>query len=408
MDEDDLATAQTVDDGAGQATVDIAVAGASAGRPLNTQTLQSTVLPRVEVVEGVPRLVREARPRFSVLEKLGEGGVGEVLKAHDGDIGRDVAIKRLRTANETGVARFVEEMRVTGALDHPNVVPIHDVGVDADGEYFFVMRHVRGETLENIISRLAAGDAETHRRFGVERRVDIFRGVLEAIAYAHSRGIIHRDIKPANIMVGPYGEVVVMDWGIAKPIRHEVDLAQLGVDPDESPPDTVERAFQTQAGALVGTPAYMAPEQVRGQPVDERTDVYALTVMLHEMLYLEHYLATEKSLVAVCNGVVNTHPPNRLVTGHPLQPAVPADLYWIIQKGMKKDPDERFQSVQEMLDRLDRRNEGEVIVQCPSTFSRRVLNDLVRTLDRRPKTFLASASLFVVAFIALVVAAIVR
>ena len=107
------------------------------------------------------------------------------------------------------LARFVEEIRTTGGLEHPNIVPIHDVGLDEKGRYYFIMKYVDGETLESILARLRAGDRETHARYGFERRVEIFKGVLEAIAYAHARGYIHRDIKPANIMVGAFGEVLV-------------------------------------------------------------------------------------------------------------------------------------------------------------------------------------------------------
>src|SRR5262249_26554491 len=161
--------------------------------------------------------------------------------------------------------RFVEEIRTIGRLEHPNIVPIHDVGVDERGDYYFVMKFVDGETLESIIDKLAAGDRAYHAKFGFERRVQIFLALLEAVRFAHTRGIVHRDIKPANVMVGAYGEVVLMDWGIAKSLHGDSV-------PEETPRPLVHASgsrrgtlFETQLGQLVGTPAYMSPEQARGE-----------------------------------------------------------------------------------------------------------------------------------------------
>lgn len=400
MNDDQFALAQTVDDGAGRTTA----------QSDGAFTLQSSVLPRVTLVDGMPTFSSQHRPRFVFAEQLGEGGVGKVVRAHDEDIGRSVAIKRLRdgtSASTTSVARFVEEMRVTGGLDHPNVVPVHDVGVDAQGDFFFVMRHVRGETLESILGRLAADDPETHRLYGVERRVEIFKSVLEAIAYAHSRGIVHRDIKPANIMVGPFGEVVVMDWGVAKSLHQDDDLARLGDAQAAADGEGLERAFQTQAGALVGTPLYMAPEQVRAQPVDARTDIYALSVVFHEMLYLEHYLASKTNLVDVCYGVV--HEPLQWTrrTASSLQATVPAELYWFVELGMRKEPEHRYQSVQEMIDRLERRAAGDIDVQCPYTATRSLTYRLVRLSDRHPGALMIAGVLIILLLLAAIGAVII-
>ena len=174
-----------------------------------------------------------------------------------------MAVKRpgANTGEAGSIARFVEEVRTVGQIKHPNIVPIHDVGVDEEGQYFFVMKYVEGETLETIIEKRAAGDPQYHRRYTQERRVEIFLGILDAIHYAHARGFIHRDIKPANIMVGPYGEVVVMDWGLAKRVKADTSLALPANDPP-APLDTGKDLYRTRAGTLLGTPAYMSPEQV--------------------------------------------------------------------------------------------------------------------------------------------------
>jgi serine/threonine-protein kinase len=181
---------------------------------------RSTVLPRVESTTGRLQIVTSDRHRYEELRMLGEGGMGEVLAARDNDIERTVAVKRLKPGVQAAstLARFVDEIRTVGRLEHPNIMPIHDVGVDEQGQYYFVMKYLDGETLENIIEKLRDGDPVYLRRYPFERRVELFVGILEAIAYAHGHHIIHRDIKPANIMVGPYGEVMVMDWGLAKPI----------------------------------------------------------------------------------------------------------------------------------------------------------------------------------------------
>jgi len=380
---------------------------AMAGSPTSSLD-QTTVLPRVEL-EGVrARVVVHSRRRYETLSKLGEGGVGEVMCAQDHDIGRRVAIKRLRARMKSpmALARFVEEIRTTGRLEHPNVVPIHDVGVDDAGDFYFVMKRVDGETLESVIAKLAAGDPEYHRRYGYERRVEIFKGVLEALNLAHSEGIIHRDIKPANIMVGAFGEVVLMDWGLAKSLRDESpDLAKAlaeeedsADDPGEAPeatpvaaPDASPKAqtesnrmFETQAGALLGTPAYMAPEQADGKPADERSDIYALGVMFHELLTLKHYLSDNTSVAQVLASIADTPVPLASFVKSPHQGAVPADLTHFVKASVAKDPAERYQSVQAMLDRLDRRAEGDIPIQCPMTAIKSTTFRFTKLLDSHP------------------------
>jgi serine/threonine-protein kinase len=360
-------------------------------------SVRTTVLPRVEVVNAEPRIVANPRPRFHLLRKLGEGGHGEVTSVRDNDIGRDVAVKRLHTSvKSTALAlRFAEEVRIVGQLEHPNIVPIHDVGVDENDDYYFVMKHVDGETLEDIIEKLAAGDAQYHARYGVERRVQIFGALLEAVAFAHTKGIVHRDIKPANVMVGAFGEVVLMDWGIAKRRQESPAPADLGPAAPHTDPVTTGRRgtlFETRIGELVGTPAYMSPEQARGAAVDERSDVYSLCIVLQELLSLTHPLASKTTLGDMIHGVQHEPVPFATLVAHPHQPPAPAELGHFIQKGVAKDPAQRFQSVSEMIDRLARREEGSFPIQCPLTFSKRILGTMKRFVDRHP--YLASVALF--------------
>ncbi len=351
---------------------------------------RNTVLPKVDRTQGTPKLIVAGKNRFEVRGRLGEGGVGEVLLAVDHDIGRKVAIKKIRPDRQSQGAflRFVQEIQTIGRLEHPNIIPIHDVGRDEHGEYYFVMKYVDGETLETIISRLRAGDPEYHKRYTFERRVQIFHQVLEAVAFAHSRAVIHRDIKPANIMVARYGEVLLLDWGIAR--ADGVEIQSEGGDDGVSSGD---RLTHTRAGALLGTPGYMAPEQARGESVDERADVYALSVLLHELLTLHHYLEDQETLDEVLDGVQNTPVPLAMMVKDAHQSPVPMDLSWFIRQGVYKDPSQRYQSVEEMIERLERRAEGDVPVECHITFTKKGLGAVMGLVDRHP--MIASVAMMV-------------
>jgi serine/threonine-protein kinase len=353
-----------------------------------TTLVRTTVLPRVEMHGPEPRLVVDNRRRFEAVRKLGEGGLGEVTGARDNDIGREVAVKRLRAEVKSPAAalRFAEEVRTIGRLEHPNIIPIHDVGVDEHGDYYFVMKYVDGETLESIIDKLAAGDSTYHARYSFERRVQIFQGVLEAVAFAHSKGIVHRDIKPANVMIGAYGEVVLMDWGIAKNTRGEVAPSIGGPMPTHTLSTHARRGtlFETRVGELVGTPAYMSPEQARGAAIDERSDIYALSLLFHELLCLKHPLADKRTIEEMLHAVQHEPVPMAGLVSHPHQPLPPQELGWFVHKGLSKDPAHRYQSVDEMLDRLARRAEGTFPIQCPVTFSKRIVGGVTKFIDRHP------------------------
>jgi len=360
--------------------------GSATIRP--TAATRFTVLPEVAISEGEWRWVTTSRSRFLVERALGEGGAGEVLLATDQDIGRQVALKRIRTEIQSpeALARFIQEIRTVGRLEHPNIIPIHDVGIDEQGGYYFVMKYVRGETLEDVIARLRSGDPGALVQWPVERRVQVFRGLCEAVAHAHENGFVHRDIKPANVMVGPHGEVLLMDWGIARQQRQEADPEQqvLGEDRDEIAGDARASWFRTRVGALIGTPAYMAPEQAQGKPAEPRSDVYALCVLFYELLTLRHYLEDKQSLTEVLEGVIREEAPMASFVPQKHQPPVPPELGWFLKKGMQKEPRDRFQSVEEMIRRLDLRAQGVFPIQCHLTFVKRLNLGFSRFLDRHP------------------------
>jgi serine/threonine-protein kinase len=234
--------------------------------------------------------------RYVPGRRLGAGGMGEVVLATDAQIGRDVAIKRMRVAPTAGaVARFVREAKVQGRLDHPAIVPVHELGSDADGRPFFVMKRLTGTTLADILTKPGA--------YTRQRLLRAFADVCLAIEFAHNRGVIHRDLKPSNIMLGDFGEVYVLDWGVAR-IVGEID----DVDPTAA---SVPGAEATEAGALLGTPGYIAPELIRGEQVDPRADVYALGCILFEILAGESMLPRGREALVAALDPFNTRPSTR-------------------------------------------------------------------------------------------------
>jgi serine/threonine protein kinase len=371
--------------------IDTASTRPSAPRPV-TSTLSATsgygpsntTLPVVHWSETGAVLEVSTLPRYEQIELLGEGGMGEVLRARDNDIGRDVAVKRLRPdlQHPELFARFVEEVRTIGQLEHPNIVPIHDAGLDAQG-YFFVMKHVEGESLASLITRLDAGDLDAHIRWPIERRVDIVRKVLEALRYAHSRGVIHRDIKPANILVGPMGEVFLLDWGIAKRDRH--------TDPSHAPSDALGDTTHTRMGSVMGTPLYMSPEQARGAPADARSDIYSLCMTLYELATLKHPFAHIRDTATLLKAVQTMGIPHAATRRHKHQQSTSMDLSWVIKKGLSKDPAERYQSADELIRRFDDRAKGKVPIQCHITATKRLVYESLRLVDRFPAAFTLSA-----------------
>ena len=241
--------------------------------------------------------------KYEIVERLGQGGMGTVYRAYDRELAREVALKvvRLPESSPDTASRLMREARTLARLEHPGIVPVHDVGTLPDGRVFYAMKLVRGSPLD----ALPAGDLTDRLRI-VER-------ICEAIGFAHAHGVIHRDLKPQNVMVGPFGEVLVMDWGVAKLRGDSATLG--GAAPSTIRPD----APTTGDGVVLGTPGYMSPEQASGDsaPIDGRSDVFAIGAILRDL----------------CKGASDD------------STSIPRPLQAIITRAMAPEPAARYASV---------------------------------------------------------------
>ena len=229
---------------------------------------------------------------------VAKGGMGAILDAKESSLDRVVAMKvMLNNRSPEALARFLTEAKVTGQLEHPNIVPVHELGVDEKQQTFYTMKFVRGTTLRQVLEKLAKGDADTVKKYPLAHLLTILQKVCDAMAFAHSKGVIHRDLKPENIMLGDFGEVLVMDWGLAKVLGEiEIEVSASG-EAKFVPSETSTGTQNTLAGAVLGTLAYMAPEQAAGQveQMDARTDIYALGGILYHILAMRTAVSGKNS-----------------------------------------------------------------------------------------------------------------
>lgn len=312
--------------------------------------------PSIEAAEAQPELWGG---RIEVRGEVGRGAMGQVLLGFDTKLRREMALKVTHLPRgdipRQQLARFVEEAQVNAQLEHPNIVPVHDLGVDPQGRAYFSMKLVRGRSLEDILTARLNGDEATLAEFGLRRLLDVFLQVCLALEYAHARGVIHRDLKPANVMIGDFGEVAVMDWGVAKlkemaaGVSTEVDALAAEhefIDSLDGPPVSAPgpvtsvraemKAWQTHDGAVLGTPHYMSPEQARGLVVDERSDLYSLGAMLYEILCGQVPFDHEDPAVVVRRVILeNPKPPSSVTAG------VPSALETLVMRLLAKEPEDR-------------------------------------------------------------------
>ncbi|MDC0672853.1 WD40 repeat domain-containing serine/threonine protein kinase [Nannocystis radixulma] len=327
-------------------------------------------------------LPRVARDTYSVGHEVAQGGIGRVSQARDRRLDRPVAIKELLVWNERQEQRFVREALLTARLQHPAVVPIYEAARWPEGEPFYAMKLVSGRSLADLIARCES----------FTERLSLLPHVLtaaQAVAYAHSKQIIHRDLKPANVLVGEFGETVVIDWGLAK------DLAE-----DEPLAEATARAGQglTIDGAIMGTPSYMPPEQAIGLPVDARADVYALGAMLYHVLAAVppyHDAPSDRVLMDIVEA-----PPRPL---EQLVPQLSDELAAIVHKAMARDPAARYRTAADMAADLERFQTGRIV--AAHAYSTR---QLLQRYWRRHRAALSSTAAALVLVALVVLAAFVK
>jgi serine/threonine protein kinase/WD40 repeat protein len=301
--------------------------------------------------------------RYEVGGEIAKGGMGYVLAARQTAAGRTVAMKVMLDglqASDLHRTRFIEEAQITSQLEHPNIVPVHDVGVDDDGRPFYTMKLIHGITLKRIVQLLMEDAPVNAGRYALPALLTIFQKICDAMAFAHSRSVIHRDLKPGNIMVGRFGEVLVMDWGIAKLVEDKEERTDSAPATGDTSAVRLDRgedreSFMTLDGTVLGTPRYMAPEQARGEidALDARTDIFSLGVILYELLVLEIPFAGGRSnelLENVKNGRVmpigeRAGKDRKLL--HLPHGEVPESLAAVAMKALAFEPGDRYQTVQE-------------------------------------------------------------
>jgi serine/threonine protein kinase len=317
---------------------------------------------------------------YVVRREIARGGMGRILEAWDVRHGRPVAIKVLLRGGSAATRRFEREAGLTAKLQHPAIIPLYEAGLWSSGEPFFAMKLVSGRPLDRLI-------AEAKTRGERLALLPNLIAVTEALAYAHERRVVHRDLKPSNVLVGAFGETVVIDWGLAKRLDESADVAEADSETDSSADERGADGGLTLAGHALGTPSYMPPEQAKGDAVDERADVYALGALLYHLFAGEPpHLGTspEETLELVLAG-----PPRPLAVR---APDLPPDLVTLVEKALARDPADRYPSAKEMAEDLRRFAAGELV----SSHSYSVRSLLGRWVNRH-RAAVSVATLFLVA-----------
>jgi len=324
-----------------------------------------------------------AAARYEVLRRLGAGGMGEVLAARDRSLRRVVAYKRLlpeASGRASVLGRFVAEAQITSQLDHPNVVPIYGLELNEDGSLAYAMKMIEGVELADLLrdasraEAASAGGAAAPTSgappLDLSQRLEIFIKVCDAMSFAHSRGVLHRDLKPANVMVGRYGAVYVVDWGIARLMGARGGAHDPGDEGAEPATKDADDATRTRVGQALGTPAYMSPEQAQGRndELDATSDVFTLGLILQEVVTLQRARAGAGVVEVLLAAAEGTRNPIVHIGGRRVAP----ELHAIIAKATALAPAERYASVEELAADVRRYLKGEAVSARRDTWLQRV------------------------------------
>ena len=327
--------------------VDEAAAGATEAEIDPAQSFAHEIQGQLHASSEAPLIGSLIAGRFQCLREIGRGGMGVVYEVWDETVGRPLAMKVLRPRDSVG--RFRREAGVTARLAHPGVVGVQEFGTDGAGSTFFTMDLVEGWSFDQICRWTREGREE----WTVARSVDILRRVCDTLAYAHSRGVIHRDLKPTNVMVGSFGETYVMDWGLARVSRSEEHSSRRDPKVDTNSEASLRDPDVTLAGTVMGTPAFMPPEQAAGDVdvVDERSDVYAVGALLYTLLTgrRPYFDSESKRSSREIVGDVLRGPPESVST---IDPAAPPELVAICEKAMARQSTGRYESMEALREDL--------------------------------------------------------
>lgn len=309
------------------------------------------------------------------MERLGEGGMGTIYRVRDHRLGREAALKMINQGldDENMTRRFLREAEITARLVHPAIPPVHEAGLTVEGQLYILMRVIEGKTLTDTLQESEC--------LVLDRRklIEVLIRAAEAVAYAHTQGVVHRDLKPDNIMIGDFGEVMLMDWGIAKDLTAESGTSfEEILDTNRLDRDRLNSAGLTLAGAIVGTPGYMSPEQLESGEIDGQADVYSLGLILSEVLTGEPAITGQNTLEMIASTLSDNRVSPKQVDG-----SVPKELDWIAQRATKLDRTARTESASLFIDQLKAHLAGELVPGYPYNITHKI-----QRFIKRHSTFL--------------------
>lgn len=311
------------------------------------------------------------RGRFQIGNPIGEGSFGKVWSVTDQELSRAVALKTFKGDSQFAKAAYNAEIRLAGKLDHPSIPTIYHTGLTPQGQPYVMMKLLKGESLEAIINQLRTGSPEIHERYSFIRRAELMIQLLRILVSIHRNGVLHRDIKPENILVDLDGNLFLIDWGCA------IELSEV-----------------TESSVPAGTPMFMPPEQVRGSGLSPASDLFAFAGVAYEFFSLQTAMSPEGTLREVLSRIFTHRPAPFDQIPQPVQGYAPSEFAPIVMRSLEREPHERPQSAEELLEYFQRALEGHIEIVCPRTRLKSLLYRILRSLDKSPyktvqRTYLA-------------------